>query len=465
MGIRPVDGSQFLNFQPGEEGSPQVLQFQKAYNELAGGALPESGILTEETRAALIDFQKQNRLPATGEIDETTVDAIQAALQKSPVSAPAANPATQGTGRQDLTLDGLLMQSRLGSGSSSPLAGSLPFLDAFQSAISFPQQVESKLQSSVAALEKNPYFPFGCELARNWTGAAATQSIQQFQSTATLNPDAMDLSNVLSEIHGNPQMLTPDNWLTIAQAAACCAESLLAGVNLEIPNSFGGFKHEPQPYGLSLLRQSGAALAGFMTGVAGGAMAPDAEGGSAIIAASSLSASLAATGFYSAEGSMLPMFAGMISNMMQQLPQLMRDCGVNFDLDNNPVTWITLNIAVTGLVTSIAISTHQQTVLKTDRQISSLVRTAVRSEIEMSGILAADALEEVLKHQEVATREILAASIQAMVALDTGNTDQIALVSTTKPQDLIFMMKTAALKILDLTGKIVEAARAIRING
>jgi peptidoglycan hydrolase-like protein with peptidoglycan-binding domain len=55
---------------------PQVREAQQRLNHLGYSAGPEDGIMGRATRAALMDFQRTERLPATGRLDRATLDAL-----------------------------------------------------------------------------------------------------------------------------------------------------------------------------------------------------------------------------------------------------------------------------------------------------------------------------------------------------------------------------------------------------
>lgn len=55
----------------------QVRDAQHRLNQLGYNAGPEDGVMGRATRAALMEFQRTERLPATGRLDRATVDALQ----------------------------------------------------------------------------------------------------------------------------------------------------------------------------------------------------------------------------------------------------------------------------------------------------------------------------------------------------------------------------------------------------
>jgi peptidoglycan hydrolase-like protein with peptidoglycan-binding domain len=57
--------------------APQVRDAQQRLNQLGYNVGPEDGIMGRATRAALMEFQRTERLPATGRLDRATVDALQ----------------------------------------------------------------------------------------------------------------------------------------------------------------------------------------------------------------------------------------------------------------------------------------------------------------------------------------------------------------------------------------------------
>ncbi|MGQ0751660.1 MAG: peptidoglycan-binding domain-containing protein [Betaproteobacteria bacterium] len=56
--------------------APQVREAQYRLNQLGYNAGPEDGIMGPATRAALMEFQRTERLPATGRLDRSTVAAL-----------------------------------------------------------------------------------------------------------------------------------------------------------------------------------------------------------------------------------------------------------------------------------------------------------------------------------------------------------------------------------------------------
>lgn len=470
MSIRSV-GSDFGQFLPEEEGgSRQVLQVQRALNQLSGAeALPEDGIFTPETQRAVQEFQRTHKLPETGIIDERTVDLMQIALRKTESSPPVAAPATQGTGKQDLNLAGVLMQSKFGlPAGSAPATAQRLFVDSFQSTLgALLPSVSSREGITGLQSLQNPFLSLGCSIGQSWSDSAIQQAAAQFRSAGTLNPDALDFANLIESIQGDPEQLNAQNWPSFAQLCAGYAETMLGAAQPMIPEallpSLAGFNPQAQMAGVDFVKQSGEQLAIFMAGLAAGASPAGNAAGLEAMTGASLAAVQAATGLVPGDGMFLPMLAGAMLNLTQQLPELMRLCGVQMDINANSCGYVAMNVAVTSIVSAVIMATQQQSIIRTDRQVASIVRSTIRSEVEISGILVNDALQEVLKHQETTTREILAASIQAMTAAQTGDTDQGALVRTGNTQDLSMLIRNTAQKVMDVTGKITESSRMLRL--
>jgi len=74
-----------------------VKAFQEALNK-QGIAVKADGLLGDDTRAAIRQYQSQHHLPVTGEPDKATLDKLGIAEQKSEVSGnrPPAGAATPG---------------------------------------------------------------------------------------------------------------------------------------------------------------------------------------------------------------------------------------------------------------------------------------------------------------------------------------------------------------------------------
>jgi peptidoglycan hydrolase-like protein with peptidoglycan-binding domain len=74
LGIVPESGLQRAAVPP--DPAPGVREAQQRLNQLGYNAGPEDGIMGRTTRAALMEFQRAERLPATGRLDRATVDAL-----------------------------------------------------------------------------------------------------------------------------------------------------------------------------------------------------------------------------------------------------------------------------------------------------------------------------------------------------------------------------------------------------
>jgi hypothetical protein len=76
-----------------------ITALQEALNK-QGIAVKTDGVLTDETRAAIRQFQSQHHLPVTGEPDKATLEKLGVADQGSriPNGAPAASPGMGGPG-------------------------------------------------------------------------------------------------------------------------------------------------------------------------------------------------------------------------------------------------------------------------------------------------------------------------------------------------------------------------------
>src|SRR5262245_60989703 len=77
---------------PEPSGSPWILLVQSCLRKILGpDAAPMNGRLGHGTRRALRAFQQQNSLPATGDLDTATVQALQSqCVGGGPAAAPAA---------------------------------------------------------------------------------------------------------------------------------------------------------------------------------------------------------------------------------------------------------------------------------------------------------------------------------------------------------------------------------------
>jgi peptidoglycan hydrolase-like protein with peptidoglycan-binding domain len=62
---------------PAANAALQVRDAQHRLNQLGYNAGPEDGVMGRATRAALMEFQRTERLSATGRLDRATVDALQ----------------------------------------------------------------------------------------------------------------------------------------------------------------------------------------------------------------------------------------------------------------------------------------------------------------------------------------------------------------------------------------------------
>ena len=466
MTIRSIGGG-FGNFPMEEDtGNKQVLHVQHALNEINGNdVLPEDGVFTPETRQAVEEFQRKHKLPETGIIDEQTVDAMQIALRKPENTGTASGPSTQGTGKQDLNLAGVLMQSKFGlPAGSAPAPAQRPLADSFQSTLG--ALLPSVSSGGITGLQslQNPFLSLGCGIAQSWSDSAIQQAAGQFRSAGTLNPDALDFANLIESIQGDPEQLNAQNGLPLGQLCAGYAETMLGSTEARIPNSLlsslAGFN--PDAAVISP-RQAGEQLAVWMAGAASGAFPANSPLGLEAMTGAALAAAASATGFVPGDGMFLPLLAGAMLNLNQQLPELMRGCGIEMMPAASPAGYMAMNVAVTSVVTAVIMATQQQAIVTADRQVATIVRSSIQSQVEISGILVNDALQEVLKHQEVTTREVLAASIQAMTASQTGGMDQGALVRSGNTQDLALLIRGTAQKVLDVTGKIIESSRMLRL--
>lgn len=80
LGIEPepaVQGAAATSAAPTVSAAAVVREAQYRLNQLGYNAGPEDGIMGRTTRGALMEFQRAERLPATGRLDRATVAALQ----------------------------------------------------------------------------------------------------------------------------------------------------------------------------------------------------------------------------------------------------------------------------------------------------------------------------------------------------------------------------------------------------
>jgi outer membrane protein OmpA-like peptidoglycan-associated protein len=89
-------GSGVTDLQQDEQ---SIAWAQGCLSQITGSSIPQSGRLDGATRSAISTFQAQQRLPATGVLDDTTISALQATCQQagqqeSETHATAPKPST-----------------------------------------------------------------------------------------------------------------------------------------------------------------------------------------------------------------------------------------------------------------------------------------------------------------------------------------------------------------------------------
>lgn len=469
MEIRSI-GSPLASFDPEEpEVNRGVLQVQRALNRIEGEALlPENGIFTPETQTAVLKFQQENGLPATGLIDAKTTDAMQIVLRGSVETTTAAR-STSGTGPQDLNLAGMLAQSRIGN----PVTTSIPtlrgFMDGFQNTL--PSLAPMMGAFDIRRLQplSNPVLDLGANIGLQWSLSAVAFQTSQPTLYPGVNEKLLKFSEHIGWICEEPDKLNPQNWMAVARCGGEFASAILNSTNSScfdpaLPLSFPGAASEPG----NLLKENGEMLAVLLAGAASGATQPFGAAGIQILSGAAVAIGSVGAGFAPLSGGiMLPMISAFVSGLFSRIPELLARSTAGSGLRNelgqiSTLETVLLNLTTTSIaVTSVLISQRQELV-KMDREIATQVTSAVRSENEISSVLVNDALQQVLKHCEVVTRDVIAASVQAMISSETILSDQslLAAKSSLAAESPEFVMQHSVKRVLDIAGRIIQQTRS-----
>jgi peptidoglycan hydrolase-like protein with peptidoglycan-binding domain len=76
--------------------SPWVSWAQTCLAQIVGDWVPQDGVMNPETRRAIGMFQSQQQLPATGSLDEQTLNALQAACGGADAGGSGGAPGGEG---------------------------------------------------------------------------------------------------------------------------------------------------------------------------------------------------------------------------------------------------------------------------------------------------------------------------------------------------------------------------------